>query len=85
MLSYSNIPHEFGDPNHSTHAKLDAKIAALGIAHDDLDAAIDALAATSTHDDLVLARLKKQRLQIRDEIAVMLGSAFAANAGGTHG
>ena len=67
MLSYSNTPHEFGDPNHSTHAKLDAKIAALGIAH----------------DDLVLARLKKQRLHIRDEIAVMLGSAFASD--GAHG
>ena len=67
MLSYSNIPHEFGDPNHSAHAGIDARIVALGIAH----------------DDLVLARLKKQRLHIRDEIAVMLGSAFASD--GAHG
>ena len=83
MLSYSNIPHEFGDPNHSAHAGIDARIVALGIAHDDLNAAIDALAATGSHDDLVLARLKKRRLHIRDEIAVMLGSAFASD--GAHG
>jgi hypothetical protein len=83
MLSHSNIPHAIGDPNHSAHARIDARVIALGIAHDDLDAAIDALAATNAHDDLVLARLKKQRLQIRDEIAVMLGSAFAGD--GAHG
>lgn len=85
MLSHSNISHACGDPNRSAHVKMDARIVALGIAHDDLDAAIDALAAASGHDDLVLARLKKQRLQIRDEIAVMLGAAFAADAGGAHG
>lgn len=79
MLSHSNIPHAVGDPNRSAHAHIDARIVALGIAHDDLDAAIDALAATNAHDDLVLARLKKQRLHIRDEIAVMLGGAFAGD------
>ena len=72
MLSLSNFPHEFGD--RGAHATPNARIAALGIAHDDLDAAIDALAATSTHDGLILARLKKQRLHIRDEIALMLGA-----------
>ena len=85
MLSHSNIPHECGDPNRSTHARIDARLVALGVAHDDLDAAIDALAATATHDDLVLARLKKQRLHIRDEIAVMLGTGLPSDGEAANG
>jgi hypothetical protein len=37
--------------------------------HDDLDLAIGALVETGHYDDLALARLKKRKLQIRDEMA----------------
>ncbi|MBB4097387.1 YdcH family protein [Sphingomonas kyeonggiensis] len=37
--------------------------------HRDLDAAIDALLATGTSDQLQVARLKKRKLMLRDEIA----------------
>ena len=39
--------------------------------HRDLDAAIDALRATGTSDQLQLARLKKRKLALRDEIAAL--------------
>lgn len=37
--------------------------------HRDLDAAIDALRETTRPDQLQLARLKKRKLQLKDEIA----------------
>lgn len=37
--------------------------------HRDLDAAIDALRGTTRPDQLQLARLKKRKLQLKDEIA----------------
>ncbi len=39
--------------------------------HRDLDAAIEALRATGTSDQLQLARLKKRKLALRDEIAAL--------------
>lgn len=47
---------------------LAAKVAQLQIEHRDLDAAITALAATSTPDLIQLARLKKRKLRLKDEI-----------------
>jgi len=41
----------------------------LRIAHADLDIAIDAMAVSSPVDELVLRRLKKRRLLLRDQIA----------------
>ncbi|MBC9031914.1 DUF465 domain-containing protein [Sphingomonas sp. JC676] len=38
--------------------------------HRDLDAAIDALLATGSADQLQIARLKKRKLKLRDEIAM---------------
>lgn len=37
--------------------------------HRDLDAAIDALARSATADMLQIARLKKRKLRLKDEIA----------------
>lgn len=37
--------------------------------HRDLDAAIDALRERTNPDQLLLARLKKRKLQLKDEIA----------------
>lgn len=39
--------------------------------HRDLDSAIDALAAVRGHDMLRLARLKKRKLRLKDEIAAL--------------
>jgi hypothetical protein len=45
-----------------------AKLAQLLQEHRDLDAAIDALALTGGGDQLALSRLKKRKLQLKDEI-----------------
>ena len=47
------------------------RLAALRTEHRDLDAAIDALRATPAPDQLQLARLKKRKLRLRDEIALL--------------
>lgn len=43
----------------------------LRAAHRDLDAAIAALAGARPHDMLQLARLKKRKLRLKDEIAAL--------------
>jgi hypothetical protein len=45
-----------------------AKLAALIQEHRDLDAAIEALAVAGAGDQLALSRLKKRKLQLKDEI-----------------
>ena len=45
-----------------------AKLAQLTQEHRDLDAAIEALAQTGNADQLALSRLKKRKLQLKDEI-----------------
>jgi len=45
-----------------------AKMAALVQEHRDLDAAIEALAVAGSGDQLALSRLKKRKLQLKDEI-----------------
>ena len=47
------------------------RIAALRMEHGDLDAAIAALASRSVPDQLSMARLKKRKLRLKDEIAVL--------------
>jgi hypothetical protein len=45
-----------------------AKLAELLQEHRDLDAAIDALAQAGSVDQLALSRLKRRKLQLKDEI-----------------
>lgn len=45
-----------------------AKLAQLTQEHRDLDAAIEAMATTGNPDLLALSRLKKRKLQLKDEI-----------------
>jgi len=45
-----------------------AKLASLMQEHRDLDAAIDAMALNGNVDQLALSRLKKRKLQLKDEI-----------------
>jgi hypothetical protein len=43
----------------------------LRIDHRDLDAAIDALTASGTKDQLQVARLKKRKLRLKDQISML--------------
>ena len=48
-----------------------SRLAALRTEHRDLDTAIDALRSIAAPDQLQLARLKKRKLRLKDEIAVL--------------
>lgn len=50
---------------------LAVKLARLRTEHRDLDTAIDALRSLTAPDQLQLARLKRQKLRLRDEIAAL--------------
>ena len=52
-------------------AEKAARLAHLRMEHRDLDAAIEALRATSAPDQLQLARLKKRKLRLKDEITIL--------------
>lgn len=51
--------------------QIKARLDALRQEHRDLDAAIDALGTAGAPDQLRLARLKKRKLRLRDEIAAL--------------
>ncbi|SEM51203.1 hypothetical protein SAMN05192583_0465 [Sphingomonas gellani] len=51
--------------------RLAARLDGLRMEHRDLDAAIVALGDSGTPDQLQMARLKKRKLRIRDEIAAV--------------
>ena len=85
-LPVANAPDAFGAVDFHAQPIADARVSALSLEHDDLDVVIDALSASERRDDLVIARLKKRRLQIRDEIAglvaaLQLGEAPVAAMG----
>ena len=48
-----------------------SRLVRLRLEHRDLDAAIEALRATPAPDQLQLARLKKRKLRLRDEIKLL--------------
>jgi hypothetical protein len=50
--------------------ELRKRLAVLRIEHRDLDAAIDALTAAASTDQLQIARLKKRKLMLKDQIAI---------------
>ena len=56
----------------------DARQHLLNTEHDDLDAAVIALGLSSNADDLTITRLKKRKLQIKDEIAALLSAVIGA-------
>lgn len=51
--------------------EVKAKLELLKIEHRDLDAAITSLADRTAADQLQLARLKKRKLRLRDEISLL--------------
>jgi len=54
---------------HEEEQALRAKLAQLRQEHGDLDAAIAAVAGSTHCDQLQLTRLKKRKLQLKDQIA----------------
>ncbi|MGV3511131.1 MAG: YdcH family protein [Novosphingobium sp.] len=54
-----------------TEEEMRKRLAALRIEHRDLDAAIDALSLNGARDQLQIARLKKRKLLLRDQIAMI--------------
>lgn len=50
--------------------ELRRRLEVMRAEHRDLDAAIEALIGTGTGDQLQIARLKKRKLKLRDEIAL---------------
>lgn len=48
-----------------------ARLAGLKDEHRDLDAAIEALRVSTSPDQLRLARMKKRKLRLKDEIALL--------------
>ena len=55
--------------NETDEQALRAKLAALMQEHRDLDAAIGAMAEQGVKDQLQVTRLKKRKLQLKDQIA----------------
>jgi hypothetical protein len=51
--------------------ELKKRLEMLKIEHRDLDAAIDALSTAGTTDQLQMARLKKRKLKLKDQIAMI--------------
>jgi hypothetical protein len=51
-------------------SEIQRRIETLRSEHRDLDAAIDALIAAGSTDQLQIARMKKRKLKLRDEIAM---------------
>jgi hypothetical protein len=51
--------------------ELRKRLEALKIEHRDLDAAIEALASSGAADQLQIARLKKRKLRLRDQITLV--------------
>jgi hypothetical protein len=50
---------------------LRQKLAQLRLEHHDLDVAIEALTQSGGHDQLQLARMKKRKLRLKDQIAAV--------------
>jgi hypothetical protein len=54
-----------------TEEEMRKRLEMLKVEHRDLDAAIDALRTAGISDQLQLARLKKRKLKLKDQIAMI--------------
>ncbi len=54
-----------------TEDEMRKRLESLRIEHRDLDAAIDALTESDSTDQLQIARLKKRKLRLKDQIALI--------------
>jgi hypothetical protein len=62
---------ESGAGSRVDEVELRARLEALVEEHRDLDSAIDAIRALPSHDQLQLARMKRRKLRLKDEIAIL--------------
>ena len=53
------------------HAQYEARLYELQIEHRDLDAAIHRLSEAPLHDQVALRRMKKRKLLLKDQIALV--------------
>ncbi len=60
-----------GKDGRVTEEEMRRQLTALRIEHRDLDAAIDALTTTGSSDQMQIARLKRRKLRLRDQIAIL--------------
>lgn len=56
------------EPANDEPGNLRAQLQELRVEHRDLDEAIDRLEGSPPHDELLLRRLKKRKLQLKDRI-----------------
>ncbi len=54
-----------------TEDEMRKRLKTLQLEHRDLDAAIDALSGTGPYDQLQVARLKKRKLLLKDQITIL--------------
>lgn len=54
-----------------TEDEMRKRLEAMRTEHRDLDAAIDALTGAGSSDQLQIARLKKRKLKLKDQIAIL--------------
>ena len=54
-----------------TEDEMRKRLTGLQLEHRDLDAAIDALSAAGSSDQLQIARLKKRKLRLKDQITMI--------------
>lgn len=54
-----------------TEEEMRKRLELLKVEHRDLDAAIDALRSAGISDQLQLARLKKRKLKLKDQISMI--------------
>ena len=54
-----------------TEEEMRKRLESLRIEHRDLDAAIDALTMAGSNDQLQIARLKKRKLRLKDQISLL--------------
>jgi hypothetical protein len=68
-LVWTLRPDVNGEP--MDESQIAKRLEILRVEHRDLDSAIAALFETSSKDQLQLARLKKRKLRLRDEISML--------------
>ena len=54
-----------------TEDEMRKRLETLRLEHRDLDAAIDALTGAGALDQIQIARLKKRKLRVKDQVAIL--------------
>ncbi|WP_264574722.1 YdcH family protein [Sphingobium sp. B11D3A] len=74
MPCHVGVPFRTGGESVLSIEEIEQRLEALRVEHRDLDCAIAALGQLSLPDQLQLARLKKRKLRLRDEITMLENS-----------